>query len=473
MKSQRRLELIIYRLLDFLSAMMAWCLFFIFRKRLESPGINFVEIFADEKLYLGLFIIPSAWLLLYILFEKNADIYRYSRANTLYNTFILSIIGTLLLFFTVLLDDQVFEVTNYFKPFFRLLCLHFGITAIVRMIYLTLAKNRLKAGKVSYNTLLIGGNAKAVDLYEELNGREDQLGYNFIGYVDTNGSSKDLMGKHLPLLGKIKDIASLVNTHNVEEVIIAVETADHNKIKQILNILDQFLERILVKIIPNMYDIMVGTVKMNHIHGAVLIEIDTELMPKWQKVIKRAIDVTASMICILILTPLYLFIAIRVKLSSDGPIFFTQERIGKGGKPFNIIKFRSMRTDAEVTGPQLSSDTDPRVTSWGRVMRKWRLDELPQFFNVLKGEMSLVGPRPERQFYIDKIMEHAPHYKHLLKVRPGITSWGQVKYGYASTVTQMVQRLKFDMIYIENMSIGLDLKIMFYTILVLIQGKGK
>ena len=155
------------------------------------------------------------------------------------------------------------------------------------------------------------------------------------------------------------------------------------------------------------------------------------------------------------------------------PILFSQKRIGLHGKPFTIHKFRSMSLDAEKDGPQLSSELDDRCTPWGRIMRKWRLDELPQFWNVLIGEMSLVGPRPERQYYIDQIMKRAPHYKHLQKVRPGITSWGQVKYGYASTVDEMVQRLKFDILYLENMSLTLDIKIIFYTALVLIQGKGK
>lgn len=222
-----------------------------------------------------------------------------------------------------------------------------------------------------------------------------------------------------------------------------------------------------------MYDILTGSVKMSHLFGAPLIEVSREIMPPWQVVVKRQMDMAVSLIILILFSPLYILLAIIVKLDSKGPIFYKQERIGRGNKPFNIYKYRTMKVGAENGKPQLSSSGDDRRTKTGKYLRKYRLDELPQFWNVLIGEMSLVGPRPERQFFIDQILEKAPHYNHLLKVRPGITSWGQVKYGYAENVDQMIERLKFDTIYIENMSLALDFRIMFYTIVVVFGGRGK
>jgi exopolysaccharide biosynthesis polyprenyl glycosylphosphotransferase len=222
-----------------------------------------------------------------------------------------------------------------------------------------------------------------------------------------------------------------------------------------------------------MYDILSGSVKMNNIFGVVLIDVNPEVMPVWQQAIKRFFDVTLSLLAIIVLLPVYIVLAIGVKLSSPGPIFFLQERIGLNGRTFQIIKFRTMYVDAEKQGPQLSSANDPRITGIGRFMRKSRLDEFPQFVNVIIGDMSLVGPRPERQFYIDQIVPIEPQFLQLTRVRPGITSWGQVKYGYAENVEQMLQRMKYDLLYLNNQTLALDFKIMLYTVLIVIKAKGK
>jgi exopolysaccharide biosynthesis polyprenyl glycosylphosphotransferase len=317
---------------------------------------------------------------------------------------------------------------------------------------------------------MIGSNGRAVEAYEEIENQPRSNGNKFIGFVNVNDKTDFLLEKYLSHLGSLDEIREVINKNNVQEVIIAIESSEHDRIGKIINKLID--SNVIIYAIPSMYDILTGRVSMSAILGIPLIQISHKIMPVFQENVKHFLDLVISLLVVIILSPLIVFLMIGVKLSSKGPVFYSHERIGRYGKPFTIYKFRSMFIGAEKNGPELSSKNDPRITKFGRFMRKARLDEIPNFFNVLKGDMSLVGPRPERKHFIDLITEKAPHYAHLLKVKPGITSWGQVKFGYAENVGQMIKRLKYDLIYLDNMSLYVDLKIIIYTLLTIIRGKG-
>ncbi len=461
-----KLKTILLLSFDLFTAATAWLLFYIYRiTEIEQAELSF-----KGNFFLGLIVLPVLWIFLYTIQGTYHNVLRLYRIKSLKLTFFGSLIGCLLIFFVFLLNDFVNNYTQLYTLFFLFLGLHFSLTIIPRMIYTTWHVKRIHAGKFGFNTIIIGGNDKAVNILDEIKKLKQNPGYKFIGYVNINGNDFKLDDK-LPYLGKIDRISEIVSTNSIDEVIIALESSEHEKLKDILANLASC--NVKIGVIPDAYDLLAGQVQMNSIFGALLLNITPTTMPDWQFSTKRILDIFLSLIAILLLTPVYLFLAILVKTSSKGPVFFSQERVGIHGKPFRIFKFRTMYVNAEKDGPQLSSSNDSRITKIGKFLRKTRLDEFPQFWNVLKGDMSLVGPRPERQFYIDQIAEKDPQYLYLHKVRPGITSWGQVKFGYAENVEQMVERMKYDLLYIRNMSLALDLKIMFYTIAIIFKGTGK
>lgn len=453
--------------IDLITAELSWVLFVIYRKVfIENASISF-----NKPFYEGIVLIPIFWITLYSLQGIYIDVKRIYRIQIVKLTITSSIIGSLCLFFTLLLDDSIPNYESYYKLFISLGLLHFCVTIIPRYIFIFYQVKKIHQGNDGFQTVLIGNEEIAKQLYDEINNLKKKIGNKFIGYIETNVNNKSFFSSDLQELGTLDNLKEIFQNKEIEEVIIATDKLDRHELSKLLSHISG--KGIKIKLVPDIYDLVSGSLKIDNLFGALLLEIPSDELQLWQKSIKRAIDLIISFFAIILLLPLYIIIAIGVKKTSKGPVFFRQERIGKNGKPFKIIKFRSMYINAESKGPLLSSTNDQRITPFGKFLRKTRLDEFPQFFNVILGDMSLVGPRPERQFFIDQIIEKEPHFLQLTSVRPGITSWGQVKFGYAENVQEMIQRMKYDLLYLKNRSLGLDFKIMFYTIITILKAKGK
>jgi exopolysaccharide biosynthesis polyprenyl glycosylphosphotransferase len=469
----KNLQVTRYLGFDIFAAIISWTLFYSYRKIYIEPlklGYD-IPLQFDSKYYLALFFIPVFWITIYYITGQYSNIYRRSRLLELGKTIITSIGGVTVLFFLFLLNDWIPDYHKYYNLYFTLLGLHFGFTYLFRLIITTRTIHKIHKRIIGFNTVVIGANEKAVRIVKDMMVQARPAGHKIVGFLTVDERKSYPLEKYVPNLGSYKNLQKVINDQEVEEIIIAIESSEHKLLSEILTLLENRAHTVWG--IPDLFDILSNQAKTSTIFSTPLLKISNGLMPVWQENIKRLLDVGVSILAMILFSPVFITLAIIIKTSSKGPILYHQERIGKFGKPFTIYKFRTMVKDAETNGPLLSSSNDSRITRIGQFMRSTHLDEIPQFVNVVMGEMSLVGPRPERKFYIDQIAKIAPYVTHLQKLRPGITSWGQVKYGYASNVDEMVERLQYDMVYLKNISLYVDFKILIYTVIECAKARGK
>ena len=457
-------------LTDWLSANIAFMLINLLRFFESSWAYgsfeDVMDFFLQSKICIEQTAVPCALIVIYWLSGFYNNPFGKSRFNELMNTAIISAVCTILIHLAFLTNDQMSDISSNLLQILLIYVILFTITISGRLLVINNQIRHFKRRDWKYSAVIVGNSIKAHDLARKITESKAVISNSVEGFFSIPGEEDTGHDAF-----DIDDLPEFCRKNNIDQIILAPQISNEDHVLNLVYRL--FPIGIPIKLSPDTINFMTASIKLKDIYGYPLVDLTHSSMSESEKNIKRSFDVIASALTLIILSPLFLLLAIRVKLDSKGPVFYRQERIGLKERPFQIIKFRTMRTDAEDSGPQLSSDNDPRVTKSGKIMRKYRLDELPQFWNVLKGEMSIVGPRPERRFFINKIIARAPFYTLLYQTRPGITSWGMVQYGYASHVDEMIDRSKYDLLYISNMSILVDLKIMLYTVMTILEGRGK
>ena len=465
-------RVIFYIIFDVVAALLVWLLFYLYRRItndfvLAGGGLEYYFV-PNYSLIPSIISFPIVALFIYYLTGFYNFKVRHSRLIELFSTLVGTFFISLIIYFGMLIDDVVVSYTFYYRSFLILWGLFFIITYIFRVSQTMFVLARLRKGLIPNNVLIVGTGDSAHKVTEIIGCNASRTGQKVVGYIAVR--DRIVVDENL-VLGRLANLEDEVRANKVNEVIIAVDNMDNDMIFAIANRL--IVCGVEVKFAPRLFEVVTGHVSLTDIESEPLVDITSSRMPAWQQSVKRVFDIAVSAVAILLLSPVYLYVAVRVKLGSKGPVFYKQERIGYEGRPFMIYKFRTMYVDAECQGPQLSQVNDPRITPFGHIMRKYRLDELPQFWNIIKGDMSIVGPRPERKFYIEQIEKIAPYYCLVYKVKPGLLSWGPIKIGYSDTVEKMVDRLRYDIIYMDNMTLQTDIKILFYSVGVILKGKGQ
>lgn len=463
-----------YLAADFLTANIVIFLFDVLRFHILQRswvGFSSLEDFLTFKpLVVEQIMLPLLMMVVYALSGYYNLPFQKSRLQEFFGTAMSSGVNTILIFFALLTNQQTSVRSTNYEMLFYLFCLCLGLTYIGRWVITYCTSYRFRTGKSLYNVMIAGRPLESLAMADTVRANRRRTGLNLYGFIRMPENAKEEYGTELPV-EEAGDMPRVCADHNIREILIASKGMDEDTLLRLIYKL--FPLGLPIKITPDSISALNSNIRLQSIYEEPYIDASTANVSEFTKNVKRIFDIVVSSFALVLLALPIAIIAILVRRDSKGSVIFRQERIGYRQRPFTIYKFRSMRMDAEAQGPRLSNENDPRITKIGRYLRKYRLDELPQFWNVLRGDMSLVGPRPERRYFIAKIMEQAPCYSLVHQVRPGITSWGMVKYGYASEVGQMVNRLRYDLIYLANMSLTVDLKILVYTVKTVCKGRGK
>jgi exopolysaccharide biosynthesis polyprenyl glycosylphosphotransferase len=463
----KRVESTVLFLLDCMSVNIAYALYFMLRVR-----SGWLDVSMEPDFWLPMTFLYLYWLVVFFMVGLYRPWYAASRFDELALLFKTLTLGCAFLFFAVFVDDQGQRTVPVSSRL--LIAMYWGVlltcVSTGRMAIRSVQRRMLIAGVGARNTVIVGSPAKSIELYEQVI-QYPALGYRIIGLVRVGNDLSVTNGVEPKTLGGLDELRELIPTRNIREVLIALDSSDHGQLLEIMAKCNS--HKVGMKIMPDMYDIISGQARTNAIYGFPLIEISPQLMTPWEESLKRTLDVVVSLLILVVGMPVWLLIAAIVKLDSPGQILYKQERVGRDSEPFSIIKFRSMAEDAEKAGPQWANKKDPRITRVGKWLRKLHLDEVPQMLNVLSGDMSLVGPRPERPMFVETLSKEIPLYTRRLKVRPGITGWAQVKHQYDASIEDVKKKVQYDLYYIENMSLRMDMKILFSTASHMLLGKGR